>query len=302
MGGSALRPVQVSSQDAVHALLILVGTRVKHLRQGAGYSRRELSELSGVSNRYLAQLEAGDGNISIGLLHQIAMALETSIDALVSQDREQDAESAHVAALYRMADKAARASVMQVLDPSTAREAKADRICLIGLRGAGKSTLGALIASDLAVPFIELNKEIESQIGAPVGEIIALYGEEGYRQIEADTLEKITREHRRVVLAVAGGIVSSARAFDSVLQNFHTIWIRAQPADHMERVRAQGDLRPMAGNPQAMEQLRQILRAREEHYAKAAYQLDTSGKPIQTSRAELNALLQTYDVVKTTSS
>jgi len=191
---------------------------------------------------------------------------------------------------------------MQVLDPSTAREAKADRICLIGLRGAGKSTLGALIASDLAVPFIELNKEIESQIGAPVGEIIALYGEEGYRQIEADTLEKITREHRRVVLAVAGGIVSSARAFDSVLQNFHTIWIRAQPADHMERVRAQGDLRPMAGNPQAMEQLRQILRAREEHYAKAAYQLDTSGKPIQTSRAELNALLQTYDVVKTTSS
>lgn len=297
---SVLKSSQIDAQDKVKALMALVGSRVKALRKGTGYSRRELSELSGVSNRYLAQLEGGDGNISIGLLQQIALALETSIDALVSQENPQDAESAHVASLYQKADKAARARVMQALDPRSAREAKADRICLIGLRGAGKSTLGALIASDLGVPFIELNSEVENQVGVPVREIIALYGDEGYRQIEAETLAKILQDHDRIVMAVAGGIVSSPSAFEDVLTHFHTIWIKAQPAEHMERVRAQGDLRPMAGNPQAMEQLRQILRTREEHYAKAAFQLDTSGKTIQTSRAELNALLQTHDVVKTT--
>lgn len=300
MVATSLAPAKTDAQDTVRALMVLVGQRVFTLRKGAGYSRRELSELSGVSNRYLAQLEGGEGNISIGLLHQIATALETSIDALVSPERAQDAESAHVAALYQKADRAARARVMQVLDPTAARAARADRICLIGLRGAGKSTLGALIAVDLGVPFIELNAEIEAQIGVPIREIIALYGEEGYRQIEADTLKKITQDHDRLVLAVAGGIVSSPDVFDSVLLNFHSIWIKAQPAEHMERVRAQGDLRPMAGNPQAMEQLRQILRAREDHYAKAAYQLDTSGKPIQTSRAELNALLLIHNVVKPT--
>lgn len=301
MVGSTIVSSRDDTEESVRALMGLVGRRVLALRKGAGYSRRELSELSGVSNRYLAQLESGEGNISIGLLQQIALALETSIDALVSQERQSDAESAHVASLYQKADKAARARVMQVLDPSAARAAKSNRICLIGLRGAGKSTLGALIASDLAVPFIELNTEIEAQVGVPVREIIALYGEEGYRQIEADTLSKITHDHDQIVLAVAGGIVSSQHAFESVLLNFHTIWIKAQPAEHMERVRAQGDLRPMAGNPQAMEQLRQILRAREEHYAKAAYQLDTSGKSIKTSRAELNGLLQTHGVFKTTS-
>ncbi|MFK7876302.1 MAG: helix-turn-helix transcriptional regulator [Paracoccaceae bacterium] len=300
MVGSKIAPSQIDAQESVRALMGLVGRRVHFLRKGAGYSRRELSELSGVSNRYLAQLEGGEGNISIGLLQQIALALETSIDALVLQERQGDAESAHVASLYQKADKAARARVMQVLDPIAARAAKANRICLIGLRGAGKSTLGALIASDLAIPFIELNTEIEAQVGVPVREIIALYGEEGYRQIEADTLTTIIQEHDQIVLAVAGGIVASAQAFERVLLNFHTIWIKAQPAEHMERVRAQGDLRPMAGNPQAMDQLRQILRTREEHYAKAAYQLDTSGKPIQTSRAELNALLQTHNVVKST--
>ena len=300
MVGSVLKSSQIDAQDSIRALLILVGDRVKSLRKGAGYSRRELSELSGVSNRYLAQLEGGEGNISIGLLQQIAMALETSIDSLVSQERPQDAKSAHVASLYQKADKAARARVMQVLDPSTARIAKANRICLIGLRGAGKSTLGALLASDLGVPFVELNTEIETRIGVPVQEIIALYGEEGYRQIEAETLSKITQEHDKIVMAVAGGIVLSPRTFEDVLVQFHTIWIKAQPAEHMDRVRAQGDLRPMAGNPQAMEQLRQILRAREEHYAKAAYQLDTSGKSIQVSRAELNELLKTHDVVQAT--
>ena len=248
--------------------------------------------------RYLAQLEGGEGNISIGLLQQVATALELPIEALITETTSQTAELRHVTALYQKADVATRARALQVLDPTRERKSKAERICLIGLRGAGKSTLGALLASDLGVPFLELNTEIEARIGVPVREIIALYGEDGYRQIEAETLNKIIATHERLVLAVAGGIVSSPQTFDNVLTDFHTIWIKAQPSEHMDRVRAQGDLRPMAGNPQAMEQLRQILKTRERHYAKASYQLDTSGQNIQTSRAELNALLKAHNISK----
>ena len=251
-----------------------------------------------MSMRYLAQLEGGEGNISIGLLQQVATALELPIEALITETTSQTAELRHVTALYQKADVATRARALQVLDPTCERKSKAERICLIGLRGAGKSTLGALLASDLGVPFLELNTEIEARIGVPVREIIALYGEDGYRQIEAETLNKIIATHERLVLAVAGGIVSSPQTFDNVLTDFHTVWIKAQPSEHMDRVRAQGDLRPMAGNPQAMEQLRQILKTRERHYAKASYQLDTSGQNIQTSRAELNALLKAHNISK----
>jgi len=292
-----LKEAQKPSEKAL-SLIQLVGTQVRAARTGVGFSRRELAERSGVSMRYLAQLEGGEGNISIGLLQQVATALELPIEALITETTSQTAELRHVTALYQKADVATRARALQVLDPTRERKSKAERICLIGLRGAGKSTLGALLASDLGVPFLELNTEIEARIGVPVREIIALYGEDGYRQIEAETLNKIIATHERLVLAVAGGIVSSPQTFDNVLTDFHTVWIKAQPSEHMDRVRAQGDLRPMAGNPQAMEQLRQILKTRERHYAKASYQLDTSGQNIQTSRAELNALLKAHNISK----
>ena len=292
-----LKEAQKPSEKAL-SLIQLVGTQVRAARTGVGFSRRELAERSGVSMRYLAQLEGGEGNISIGLLQQVATALELPIEALITETTSQTAELRHVTALYQKADVATRARALQVLDPTCERKSKAERICLIGLRGAGKSNLGALLASDLGVPFLELNTEIEARIAVPVREIIALYGEDGYRQIEAETLNKIIATHERLVLAVAGGIVSSPQTFDNVLTDFHTVWIKAQPSEHMDRVRAQGDLRPMAGNPQAMEQLRQILKTRERHYAKASYQLDTSGQNIQTSRAELNALLKAHNISK----
>jgi len=291
------KPQQDAGQAEVTALIRLVGTRVRAARKGAGFSQRELSERSGVSTRYLAQLEGGEGNISIALLKQIALALDLPVEALITAPDPESAEITHLTALYRKADADTRARALHLLDPARDQGRKAERICLIGLRGAGKSTLGELLAQDFGMPFIELNARIEARIGVPVGEIIALYGEEGYRQIEAETLEQIIAEHDRLLLAVAGGIVSSAQTFEQVLTRFHTVWIKAQPAEHMERVRAQGDLRPMAGNPQAMAQLRQILKAREVHYTKAAYQLDTSGKTIQTSRAELNQLLRAHNVV-----
>lgn len=275
----------------VDALIRLVGTRVRAARGDLGLSRRELSERSGVSPRYLAQLEGGEGNISIGLLKRIAVALDVTVDALVSEGHDTSVGELEIAALYARADERTRTRVRQFLDPERQRRERAERICLIGLRGAGKSTLGARIARDFDMAFVELNAEIEKSAGIPVAEIIALYGDEGYRQLEAETLDRISTEETRVVLAVAGGIVSDAQAFNRALERFHTVWIKAAPEEHMNRVRAQGDLRPMEGNPQAMAQLRQILKSREAHYAQAAHQLDTSGKSVEASHAELHALL-----------
>lgn len=288
---AALDPSPRTQTDAqVSELIERVGTRVRDARKMASMSRRELSERSGVSPRYLAQLEGGQGNISIGLLQQVALALGLPIEALVGADDT----AAHVATLFANADAATRAHILQTLEPK--REDKAQRICLIGLRGAGKSTLGPKIAKDLGVPFVELNAEIARKAGIPISEIIALYGEEGYRQLETETLDHIITQHARIVVAVAGGIVSSSDTFQRVLRFFHTVWIKAQPSEHMDRVRAQGDLRPMAGNPQAMQHLEQILRTREVQYAQAAYQLDTSGKSIDASHSELNTLLRQNNI------
>lgn len=274
------------AEAEVSALIQQVGANVRAARKSLAMSRRELSERSGVSPRYLAQLEGGQGNISIGLLKHISLALDLPIEALIgAQEQHRD-----ISSQFARADAATQARVLQLLGAAP-RDSKAARICLIGLRGAGKSTLGPKIADDFAMPFIELNTRIEEKSGIPIGEIIALYGEEGYRQLERETLDQITAEHTRVVIAVAGGIVSSTDTYQQVLHHFHTVWIKAAPSEHMDRVRAQGDLRPMAGNPQAMQHLEQILKAREALYAQAPYKLDTSGKSVAASHAELSALL-----------
>lgn len=284
------------------ALLIQhVGSRVRKTRKSLGMSRRELSERSGVSPRYLAKLEGGDGNISIGLLKKVALALETPAEAFLMDDDPQGTELRQITSLYRRADAATRARVLQVLDPERMQAQKAERLCLVGLRGAGKSTLGAKISEEFGAPFIELNREIEANAGMPVGEIIALYGQEGYRQLEADTLSKIVETHSRAVVAVAGGIVSEEDTFYRLLSRFHTVWIKASPGEHMDRVRAQGDVRPMEGNPQAMIQLREILKTREAFYAQADHVLDTSGKSEDVSHSELSALIQSYEILKPSS-
>lgn len=284
------------------ALLIQhVGSRVRKTRKSLGMSRRELSERSGVSPRYLAKLEGGDGNISIGLLKKVALALETPAEAFLMDDDPEGTELRQITSLYRRADAATRARVLQVLDPERMQAQKAERLCLVGLRGAGKSTLGAKISEEFGAPFIELNREIEANAGMPVGEIIALYGQEGYRQLEADTLSKIVETHSRAVVAVAGGIVSEEDTFYRLLSRFHTVWIKASAGEHMDRVRAQGDVRPMEGNPQAMIQLREILKAREAFYAQADLVLDTSGKPEDASHSELSALIQTCEILKPSS-
>lgn len=296
MSSSAKLTSQSSAQSpadvAVAEVMSRVGDRVRRAREGKGIPRRVLSDISGVSPRYLAQLEAGEGNISIGLLQRVSIALDHRIEWFLAEDDPWSSEALRVADLFRGASDEVRAAVIKTLDPEPAQVMRARRVCLIGLRGAGKSTLGRLAGNALGIPFVELNQEIEMQSGMPVDEVMALYGPEGYRKLEAQALARVIANYDKMILAVAGGIVAEADTYASLLAHFHTIWVKTSPDEHMARVRAQGDERPMAGNPEAMDQLRSILTSREAHYEKAQAVLDTSGKVVDRSLAELLQLIQ----------
>ena len=287
----ALNAEQNREEKFAH-LLGKVGSRVRDARKRAGLSRRELSDMSGVSQRYIAQLEAGQGNVSIGLLMNPAQALDLRMEWLVAEDDPWHSEVGSIHALLPSATKEQLERVLAILDPEHPSRRRANRIALIGLRGAGKSTLGQLAAVRLGVPFLELNDEIELASGMAVNEVIALYGQEGYRHLEGGALERIVATHDSIILAVAGGIVGNPDSFSYLLRNYHTIWLKAQPEEHMERVRGQGDERPMAGNPDAMEELRKILMSREMLYARASANLDTSSKTLDESLVDILAAIE----------
>ncbi|MCA0870696.1 helix-turn-helix transcriptional regulator [Seohaeicola saemankumensis] len=282
------------SEQEVTALIQRVGERVRRARERKGIPRRVLSEMSGVSPRYLAQLEAGEGNISIGLLQRVAFALDHRIEWLVGEEDPWTSDALRVADLFRASSADVQQAILRTLHPEPAETMRAGRLCLVGLRGAGKSTLGAMLGERLNIPFVELNSEIEEQSGMPVGEVMALYGQEGYRKLEAQAISRIIATHDSMVLAVAGGIVAEPDTYNLLLSHFHTIWLKASPEDHMTRVRAQGDERPMAGNPEAMEQLKSILTSREALYAKALAQLDTTGMTAETSLEKLATLIRDH--------
>ncbi len=273
--------------EAVDAFIAAVGERVRKARQRKGIARRVLSDLSGVSQRYLAQLENGEGNISIGLLFKVAQALDHRVEWLVGEDDPWGSEIAKIADLYRSASSEKRQKAMAILEPGDWERLRRRRICLIGLRGAGKSTLGKRLGQDLGLPFVELNRDIEEQSGMPVTDVMALYGQEGYRRLERQALERVVATTDSVVLAVAGGIVSEPETFAFLLRCFHTIWLKAPPEVHMKRVIEQGDERPMAGNPKAMEELKSILTSREALYAKAEAVVDTAGRTPDESARDL---------------
>lgn len=285
---------QARADQEVASLIRRVGERVRRARERKGIPRRVLSENSGVSPRYLAQLEAGEGNISIGLLQRVAIALDHRIEWLVGEDDPWTSEAMHVSDLFRGASADTQRKVLNILSPAPAEGNRAQRICLVGLRGAGKSTLGGLVADQLGVPFVELNSQIEEQAGMPVDEVMALYGQEGYRKLEAQAVSRIIATHDAMVLAVAGGIVAEPSTYTMLLGHFHTIWLKTSPDEHMSRVRAQGDERPMAGNPEAMEQLKSILTSRQELYGQAEAQLDTSGQDLDASLTALETLIRDH--------
>jgi len=246
-----------------------------------------------VSERHLAQLEAGEGNISVVLLQRIADALHVSIADLFVPPTEEALEKRTIQKLLERLPQNRLEDVVSRLMRDFGEEEKTRRmqIALIGMRGAGKSTLGSLLSKEMGNRFVELDNEIERDTGMPLGEIFSLYGQSGFRAIEKRTLERVLKENERAVISVGGGVVSERETFDFLLSHCYTVWIKAQPEEHMSRVMAQGDFRPMAANNQAMEDLRRILEAREPLYRKADLLLDTSRASVEESFAKLKIAL-----------
>jgi XRE family aerobic/anaerobic benzoate catabolism transcriptional regulator len=274
--------------------LLFLGKRVRQARSRRGMTRKMAAREADVSERHLAQLEAGEGNVSIVLLRRIAAALNVTLVDLFAPEVDGSAEKL---VIQRFLERVPAHRLQDVVlrlkrDFSEEESARRSRIALIGLRGAGKSTLGSQLAREKNIPFIELDMEIERDTGMPLAEIFSLYGQSGYRAIEKRTLERVLREHNRAVLSVGGGVVSEKETYDHLLSHCYTIWIKAQPEEHMSRVIAQGDFRVMAGNDRSMEDLRRILEAREPLYRKADMSLDTSGDSPEQSFGKLWLALQ----------
>ena len=274
--------------------LLFLGQRVRQLRHLGGMTRKMVAREADVSERHLAQLEAGEGNVSIVLLRRIAGALDVSLVELFAPEVAEPGEKQLIQRfLERLPNHRLEEVVFRLMrDFSPGEKARRKRIALIGLRGAGKSTLGSKLASEKGVRFIELDGEIEKDTGMPLGEIFSLYGQSGYRAIERRTLTRVLAEHECAVLSVGGGVVSEKETFDYLVSHCYTIWIKAQPEEHMSRVLEQGDFRAMAGNDRAMEDLRRILEAREPLYRQADMELDTSGSSVEASFSRLKTTLQ----------
>ena len=275
--------------DPERDYLLALGDRLREARARRGMSRKVLAANSGVSERYLAQLEAGLGNVSILLLRQIAAALELPLTELLAENSEENTELSLATQFLKKLPRQKLAVVHSQLvrDYGNSRDERLKRIALIGLRGAGKSTLGAKLAKALSVPFVELDREVEREAGTSLSEIFLLYGQPGYRRYERRALEKVLHKSDRAVIATGGSIVSEPGTYELLLSSCFTVWLKAAPEEHMARVIAQGDTRPMAGNDQAMEDLRRILEGRAMLYRQADVVVDTAGKAVERSLAEL---------------
>jgi len=266
--------------------LKLLGDRVRQARARRGMTRKQLGRDSEVSERYLAQIEGGEGNISVLVLRQLAKALNVSVDALLLEGPEPPVEFVHTVEFLRRLslDDLKRARQMLLhqfggVDPA----ARHCRIALIGLRGAGKSTLGAVLAERLEMPFLELDRLIEQESGLTLNLIFDFRGQAGFRELERQCLEDMLRRHPCFVLATGGSLVSEPGTFERLLSSCFTVWVRASAEEHMQRVIAQGDMRPMANNRDAMSDLKRILAEREVLYSKADIQIDTAGRTFEDS-------------------
>jgi XRE family aerobic/anaerobic benzoate catabolism transcriptional regulator len=269
-----------------------LGNRTRRLRARSGLTRKELAREAHVSERHLANLESGVGNPSVQILRQVARALNCSAAELIDLDDESP-DWLLIRDLLRGRGPeelaAARRALTDHFGLTGSAETRNNRIALIGLRGAGKSTLGRMLASHLKYPFIEVNREVERLAGCSPEEVHALYGANAYRRYERRALEEVIARNPRAVIATPGGLVSETATFNFLLQNCVTVWLKAAPEEHMNRVLAQGDTRPMAGIRQAMDDLRLILAERSPFYAKADLTCDTGGESLNDSFARLIA-------------
>ena len=279
--------------------LVALGERVKIARARKGMTRRALAQAAEVSDRHLANLEYGLGNPSILVLLQVANALQCSLAELVGDVTTRSPEWLLLRELLQQHDEAALRRIRRQISESQGT-AKAGprlvnpRLALIGLRGAGKSTLGRMLAEDLGFPFVELSREIEKFAGCSIAEIQALYGVNAYRRYERQALEEAIQIYPEAVIATPGGLVSDPATFNLLLGHCSTVWLKADPEDHMGRVRAQGDPRPMAASPEAMQDLCNILAGRAAFYSKADLTLDTSRQPLPETFGLLRASVRDF--------
>ncbi len=281
----------LDGQKQAMELLGLIGDRVRNLRLRRGMSRKALAAESGVSERHLAQLEPGKGNMSIALLERIARALQADLADLVQGGHKETAEQTLINDMLRQLPAHEQKEVLDWLHSKYLPESGARRrVALIGLRGAGKSTLGKRLARYHKLPFVSLATEIEELAGMSTSEIFELSGQVGYRRLEGKALAQTVADHPACVVEVGGSIVAEPGLFNLLLSSCTVVWIRAQAEEHMQRVIDQGDLRPMAGNDDALSDLKRILQEREPFYAKAHYILDTSARSIADCARELAQL------------
>ena len=274
------------------SLLASIGRRVRDARERRGMARKQLSQTSEVSERYLAHLEAGAANASVLLLRNVARALDMQLADLFAAQEPSVEQRLIRRFLDGLPERQLEDVVFRLMrDFGPEAAARKRRLALVGLRGAGKTTLGSALATELQLPFVELDREIERDAGMSLSEIFSLYGQTGYRRIERRCLERLVQGNRELVLAVGGGIVSEPETYDLLLKSCFTVWIKASPAEHMARVVAQGDLRPMQGNAEAMADLNRILVAREPLYRKADLTVDTVGEHPEQSLAKLREAL-----------
>jgi XRE family transcriptional regulator, aerobic/anaerobic benzoate catabolism transcriptional regulator len=275
--------------------LKFLADRVRQARARRGMTRKQLARDSGISERYLAQIESGEGNISVLVLRRLAKAFGMPIDALLLEGPEPPVELTHTLEFLRRLSlddlKLARHMLLQQfggLDPA----ARHRRIALIGLRGAGKSTLGAALAERLEMPFLELDRLIEQESNLTLSLVFEFYGQSGFRNLERQRLEDAIQRYPCFVMATGGSLVSEAGTFERLLSSCFTVWLKTSPEEHMQRVIAQGDMRPMSDNRDAMSDLKRILSEREALYAKADIQVDTTGRTVEDSVQMLTCALR----------
>ena len=284
-------PLQAQSNNrAAAAWLAGIGSEVRRNRAKRGMTRRQLATASNTSERYLAQIESGAGNPSVTVLRAIAQALSLSTSALLGEPSGRTAAHAALLDLIARLPEQELPELTELIEARAARSNRADRgrrIALVGLRGAGKSTLGRMLARHLGWPFIELDRLIEEDYGASIPDMIEMAGTATFRRLERAALDSVIAGHDAAVITTAGGIVSDPESYALLLRRSHTIWIKARPQDHMSRVIAQGDFRPMAQNREAMDDLVAILEARRTDYARAEAELDTSADAVERSFAKL---------------
>jgi XRE family aerobic/anaerobic benzoate catabolism transcriptional regulator len=295
-GGTAAGAAGVTK----HPFLVTLGERVRELRARRGMTRKALSAAADVSERHLANLEYGVGNASVLVLLQVAQALKCSLAELLGDATTRSPEWLMIRELLEHSDEATlrrvREAIGELLGTGGAhgkgQSARSARVALVGLRGAGKSTLGRMLAEDLGYPFVELSREIEKFAGCSINEIQSLYGQNAYQRYERRAMEEAIQIYPEAVIATPGGVVSDAATFNLLLAHCTTVWLQADPEDHMRRVSAQGDMRPMAGNKEALDDLKSILAGRAAFYSKAEFRLDTSAAPEESTFLALRRMVR----------